>query len=145
MRSQKKVAFQKEIIMAAHIVVIDDDQTLREAFRLILEPEGYEVSVAQQVYEDLVEVEALHPDLILFNISLYKVEEGFFFLRRLHTYFPTKDIPVLLCTAAEARIRTYEDYLRDKGIPIVSKPFDIDELLKVVKHMTEPQIQESSV
>ena len=42
-------------------------------------------------------------------------------------------IPVILCTAALGDVREQESGLQDKGIPILYKPFDIDELLTIVK------------
>ena len=47
-------------------------------------------------------------------------------------YPPTKDIPVILCTAALSEMREQEETLRQKKIPVLYKPFDMDELLKLV-------------
>jgi CheY-like chemotaxis protein len=48
-------------------------------------------------------------------------------------YRPTADIPVILCTAAIKMVREQEEIFKQKGIPVVYKPFDVDELLEVVQ------------
>jgi two-component system response regulator HydG len=121
--------------MPAHILVIDDDQSILELFRLILEPEGYQVTLSKSAFEDVQEVEQLKPNLIIMDFKLGRHEDGFLLLQKIKMYRPTKDIPIMLCTAAVDIVVEQENVLREKGIPILYKPFDVDELLMVVERL----------
>ncbi len=118
--------------MASSILVINDDQSILELFRLILENEGYEVISSFVVYEDVKDVEQLQPALIILDVRIGYHAEGLLLLQKLKMYPPTKDIPVIICTAAVNEMREQEETLRQKKIPVLYKPFDVDELLKLV-------------
>ena len=118
--------------MSSHILVIDDDASILELFQLILEPEGYTVTTSNLAFEDIHEVEQLHPNLIILDLKLGSHRHGWNFLQKLKMYRPTKDIPLILCTAALHEVREQEEILRKKDIPIIYKPFDMDELLHIV-------------
>ncbi|HZU66104.1 MAG TPA: response regulator [Ktedonobacteraceae bacterium] len=119
--------------MASHILIIDDDSSLLELYQLLLEAEGYRVTTSRSAYEQVADVEQLQPDLILMDMKLGGKESGFLLLQKLRLYRPTKDIPVIICTAAVQVVREQEETLKEKGIPILYKPFEIDELLRVVQ------------
>ncbi len=119
--------------MPAHILIIDDDQSILELFRLIFEPEGYQVTLTKSAFEDVREVEQLKPDLIIMDFKLGRQADGFLLLQKIKMYRPTKDISIILCTAAVDIVVEQEAVLREKHIPILYKPFDIDELLKIVE------------
>jgi CheY-like chemotaxis protein len=119
--------------MKAHILIIDDDQSILEMMRLVLEEEGgYRVTTAESIFEDVAAVERLQPDLILLDFLLQGRNTGWNFLQKLRLHRPTKDIPIVLCTAALSDVKDQESILIQKGIPVLYKPFDVDELLHIV-------------
>jgi CheY-like chemotaxis protein len=119
--------------MKAHILIIDDDQSILEMMRLVLEEEGgYQVTTAESTFEELADIERLQPQLILLDFLLQGRNTGWNFLQKLKLHRPTKDIPIVLCTAALSDVKEQESILIQKGIPILYKPFDVDELLHVV-------------
>jgi CheY-like chemotaxis protein len=119
--------------MKAHILIIDDDQSILEMMRLVLEEEGgYRVTTAESTFEDVADIERLQPDLILLDFLLQGRNTGWNFLQKLRLHRPTKDIPIVLCTAALSDVKEQESILIQKGIPILYKPFDVDELLHIV-------------
>jgi CheY-like chemotaxis protein len=119
--------------MSTRVLVIDDDDSILELFKMVLEPQGFNVHLSKTTYEDVKHVEALHPSLIILDAKLGQQYEGFLLLEKLKLYPPTKSIPVILCSAALEEIRQQEDTLRQKGIPIVYKPFALDELLQAIE------------
>jgi two-component system phosphate regulon response regulator PhoB len=118
--------------MAASILVIDDELPLLELYKMMLEPEGYEVSVSEKVFEDVVEVERLHPDLIILDLKMGKEQQGWDLLQALKSFPATSSIPVLISSAAHNEIREKQDYLKKMRIPIVLKPFDVEDFLQTV-------------
>lgn len=120
--------------MTAHILILDDDLSTLEMLQLVLETEGdYRVTIARTLTEDLPEIERLHPDLILLDLKFGGRELGWDYLQKLRLFRATSKIPIILCTAALKDVREQEPVLLQKGIPVLYKPFDIDELLTLVK------------
>ncbi|MBA2285563.1 MAG: response regulator [Ktedonobacteraceae bacterium] len=120
--------------ISPHILIIDDDPAILELMSLILEGEGnYRVTAVEIVFEDVAAIERLQPDLILLDFLTQGRQTGWTLLQKLKLYRPTKDIPVVLCTAALQDVKEQEPVLTQKGIPILYKPFDVDELLHVVE------------
>ena len=99
---------------------------------MLLQSEGYEVFSSVEAIENVADVETLEPDLVILDLKLGMQEEGWIMLQKLRMYPPTTDIPIIICTAALDIVRQQESTLQDKGIPIVYKPFSINELMKAV-------------
>ena len=85
--------------MASRILVIDDDQSLLDLYRLLLEEEGHEVCLSLIAFEEVSDIEQVQPDLIILDAKLGSEHKGLFLLQKLKMYRPTQAIPVLLCTA----------------------------------------------
>ena len=120
----------------AHILIIDDDPAILEMMRMVLEQEGdYRVTTNEMVYENIADIERLQPDLILLDLLMQGREGGWTLLQKLKLHRPTKDIPIVLCTAALADVKEQEAIFTQKSIPILYKPFDVDELLHVVEQV----------
>jgi CheY-like chemotaxis protein len=119
--------------MTSRILVINDDKSILELFRLILHAEaGYDVVLSLSAFEDITEVEHIQPDLIILDFKMGQYHAGWSLLQKLNMYRPTKDIPLILCTAALSEVHQQEEILRQRGIPVIYKPFSVDDLLQVV-------------
>jgi CheY-like chemotaxis protein len=59
-----------------HILVIDDDPDVREAFKLMLAPKGYRLTMCATGPEGRAAAEKQPPDLVLLDIMLSTVSEG---------------------------------------------------------------------
>jgi len=138
----QSITLRSEVLMPAHILTIDDDQAILDLYQLALESEGYTVSISLMANEDARAIAKLMPDLIILDFKMDKHNVGILMLEQLKMYRPTKDIPVLICTAALKDIREQEDVLVQKGIPVLYKPFDLDEFLQLVKKMVTPPLYE---
>ncbi|HEX6799771.1 MAG TPA: hypothetical protein VF116_18825 [Ktedonobacterales bacterium] len=57
----------------------------------------------------------------------------------------TATIPVIVCTAATKEVREIQGYLQAKGVSLVPKPFDIDDLLAAIKRAFELYGHEADV
>jgi DNA-binding response OmpR family regulator len=126
--------------MASPILVINDDQSILDLFGLLLKAEGYEVILSMRTYEDVSDIEQLRPALIILDFKIGHHNAGWLLLQKLRMYHPTKDIPLIICTAALMEVHEQEETLRQKGIPVIYKPFDIDELLLVVQQFLPPPL-----
>ncbi|MCP4292578.1 MAG: response regulator [bacterium] len=81
------------------ILIIDDDIDLVEIIRVTLENENYEVIDAQNGERGIAMAKEKNPDLILLDVMMSKVDEGFQVAYELRGEASTKDIPILMLTA----------------------------------------------
>jgi CheY-like chemotaxis protein len=58
---------------AKKILIVEDELVLNEAYQILLEKEGYDVSVAHDGQEALDITEKLEPDLILLDLRMPRV------------------------------------------------------------------------
>ena len=121
--------------MATRILAIDDDQDTLELYGLLLEEEGYEALLSSAPFEDMTEVERLHPDLIILDARLRRGNDGLLLFEQLRRHAPTSRIPLILCTAAHNVIGEQETMLRQGGVCVIEKPFDLANLLHTIQYL----------
>ncbi len=81
------------------ILIIDDDIDLVEIIRVTLENENLNVIDAQNGERGVAMAKDRSPDLILLDVMMSKVDEGFQVAYELRGDPATKDIPILMLTA----------------------------------------------
>ena len=114
--------------MAARILIVDDDESLRELLRLHLSAAGYEVQVAPDAIAAGYLVLQGAPDLIITDVNMPHMD-GFEFVAALRSDAALSSIPVIFLTSVEdgdARGRE----LGAAGY--VTKPVRADRLLAMV-------------
>lgn len=79
------------------VLIIEDDQNLRDIYKEEFETEGFEVSIASDGEEGLQKIGDLHPDIILLDILMPKMT-GFDVLAKIKKDDELKAIPVLILT-----------------------------------------------
>ena len=78
----------------AHILVVDDEQYVRELLKRTLEQEGYAVTLAADGSSALVRLREHTPDLVLLDIRMPDLT-GYQVLERIREQF---DVPVIMLT-----------------------------------------------
>ncbi|MEN2985401.1 MAG: response regulator [Thermodesulfovibrionaceae bacterium] len=115
------------------ILIVDDNIDTVEILRKRLKAEGFETQEAYDGEEALKKVYENHPDLIILDIMMPKID-GYEVCRRLKTDERTKFIPIIMLTAksdVESKVKGF-DIGADDYIP---KPFDYRELSARVKSL----------
>ncbi|MBC7252088.1 MAG: response regulator transcription factor [Anaerolineae bacterium] len=110
------------------ILVVDDEQNIRELARMYLEQEGYQVVVARDGAEALRQIQALRPALVVLDLMLPEVD-GWEVCRRVRA---SSDLPILMLTARD------DDVDKIVGLEIgaddyMTKPFNPRELVARVR------------
>ena len=119
-----------------HVLVINDTPEILELFRELLGDEGYRVSTDsfEAPYDHkLREVRELRPDLLILDFIIGGEAFGWQFLQMLKMDRETRDVPVIVCTAAVEQIRQLQNHLDQMGVAVVLKPFDIEVLLAEIE------------
>jgi len=118
--------------MAATILVIDDDESIRDLLRMHLSAAGYEVNAAPDAIVAGYLVLRSPPDLIICDISMPHMD-GFEFIAALKADTTLPRIPVIFLTSYN------EGDERSKQLGAVgylTKPVRADKLLQLVaKHV----------
>jgi CheY-like chemotaxis protein len=114
-----------------HLVVLDDDEGIREILGLILEGSGARVSTATTVAEAMKTVNTDRPDAVISDISMPE-EDGYDLMRQLRELdHHVPPIPVLALTA-HARLEEQHRTLSAGFHAHLTKPVDMKELVAVV-------------
>lgn len=114
--------------MSARILVVDDDDSIRELLRLHLSSAGYEVEVAEDAIAAGYQVLKGAPDLIITDVNMPHMD-GFEFVAALRADKALPMIPVIFLTSMEdgdARGRELG------AVGYVTKPVRADRLLSLV-------------
>jgi CheY-like chemotaxis protein len=119
-----------------HILVINDTVAILELFTTMLEEEGYRVTTdgfSVEMTEMLARINEDMPDLIVLDFVILDEGKGWQFLQLLKMDRDTRDIPVIVCTAAVKMVEELQVHLDDLAVSVVLKPFDIDDLLAKIE------------
>ena len=126
---------------AKHVLVVDDTEEIIELFRDIVEGLGLRLSATTFAPEDLEAVKKIGPDLVIMDLLIGGETAGWQLLQKMKMSRETDAIPVIVCTAALDSIREQEGWLTSKGVKIVLKPFNIDDIeLAIRKALALPEI-----
>ncbi|MGH7335063.1 MAG: sigma-54-dependent transcriptional regulator, partial [Candidatus Rokuibacteriota bacterium] len=122
------------------ILVVDDDPGLRESFRLILE-DDYDVVDAADGPTALEILRSRQVDLVLLDIRLPEMD-GIEVLERIKG--TDEGVEVILVTAVKT-LRTAVAAMKLGAFDYLTKPFDEDELLSVIRRALERRALEREV
>lgn len=114
--------------MATRILLVDDEQNIRELAALYLEKEGFIVDFAADGYEAIQRFKQVPPNIVLLDVMMPGMD-GFEVCRELRR---ESDVPVLMLTARS------EDVDKIVGLELgaddyMTKPFNPRELVARVK------------
>lgn len=109
------------------VLLVEDDEAIRETLAEMLAEEGYRVSTAMHGAQALDHLtEGLRPRLILLDLMM-PVMDGWQLLRVLHASAELRGIPVIVVSAAR-------DKIPEGARRYLPKPLDLDTLLAAVEH-----------
>lgn len=111
-----------------HILVVDDDHGITDVIKIILEEQGFKVSVSlgSDQVDDLINKNK--PNLLLLDILMYGTS-GPEIVKLLRSKINTKDIPIILMSASE-NTKKIAKTVGANGY--LEKPFNINYLVEMV-------------
>ena len=117
----------------SRVLVVDDDEVVRQLLALHLELEGFDVVQARDGEEALEVVRALRPVVVTLDVSMPRLD-GWETTARLRADPATADVRVVLVSG-----RVGDDDRRrggELGVDAhLAKPFDPDELVSTVRRL----------
>ena len=114
------------------ILVVDDDQAVRDSLARSLQYSGYEVTTAQDGLEAMAKLSAVRPDAVVMDVMMPRLD-GLETTRMLRG--GGNDVPILILTARDA-VGDRVDGLDAGADDYMVKPFALDELLARLRALT---------
>ena len=119
--------------MAKKILVIDDERSIRNTLKDILEFEGYEVTIAEDGIKALEIIKGEKFDLTLCDIKMPQMD-GIEVLEKLQEI--EKDLPVVMISG-HGNIDTAVECIKKGAFDFIEKPIDLNRLLVCVRNGLE--------
>jgi CheY-like chemotaxis protein len=113
--------------------VIDGEETLLTLLRDLFEDRSWDMLPLPESATAFEMVKNRQPDVILLDIWLGGKPTGWQLLEQLKTDPTTCSIPVVVWSGASDRLREKQAWLTERGIPVLAKPFEIDELYEILE------------
>jgi len=107
------------------VLIVDDDASVRDAIRMILEYDGYETASARDAASGLAELEARRPDVVLLDIKMPGID-GMEALDRIQQM---EAPPPVLMISGHGDIATAVESTRRGAIDFLEKPLQRERLL----------------
>ncbi|APC34106.1 MULTISPECIES: response regulator [Nocardiopsis] len=121
--------------LPTRVLVVEDDDVIRELIRLNLELEGFEVFTAVDGQDCLDRAAHIDPHVVTMDVMMPRVD-GWTAVERLRADARTRDRPIIMVTA-----RTQEtDHQRGRRVGMdayLTKPFDPDVLIDIIRSLVD--------
>lgn len=118
------------------ILVIDDERSIRNSMKDILQYEGHEVVLAENGMEGLVSMKSEKPDIVFCDIKMPKME-GIEVLERIKEF--SADTPVIMISG-HGTIDTAIKAIRKGAYDFIEKPLDLNRILITIKNATDKHL-----
>ncbi len=115
-----------------HILVVDDDQAVRDSLARSLRYSGYEVTTANDGVDALARLSSLRPDAVIMDVMMPRLD-GLETTRSLRS--SGNDVPILVLTARDA-VGDRVDGLDAGADDYMAKPFSFEELQARLRALT---------
>ncbi|HEY7035900.1 MAG TPA: response regulator [Thermomicrobiales bacterium] len=116
-----------------HVLVIDDDESLRVLYQEVIDEIGFRTTTWHRTVDTCDPIVALDPSLILLDLVFGGQVLGPRFLDQLKADPRTSAIPVVVATAAYHMVDAMASNLRRWNCSVLYKPFDLDDLVRVLR------------
>ena len=115
------------------IIVVNDDTAFLELMEQLLGDEGYEAEVMKSTKNAMEHIKERRPALIVLDVRINNEEAGLLLLDLITLDPETSSIPVIIASANLQALAGRDEELAAKGIYVIAKPFDIDDLAALIR------------
>lgn len=119
--------------MSKKVLIVDDEPNIVAALEFLLHKSGYEVRVAPNGEDALVQLDAFKPDLVLLDVMMPKVS-GYEVCQRMRAQPKWRGIKIVMLSARGREVEV------SKGMSLgadlyVTKPFSSTELVATIDRL----------
>jgi DNA-binding response OmpR family regulator len=109
------------------ILIVDDDPDFVKTTKMILLADGYEVVVANDGKQGLDKIKEIKPDLIMLDIMMESIFEGFSLMSTLRTspdFADFSNVPVLMVSSVRADTGSRFSFSDEEDMGDIPQPDD---------------------
>ncbi|MBN2103860.1 response regulator [bacterium] len=121
--------------MPLKVLIVDDDNGIRKLLGRFLEREGFATLEAENGLEGVETAKREQPDLIIMDVMMPQMD-GLTAARLIKFYKPLSEVPIIFLTAKDAE-KEIELAEATRAEAYVTKPFDVRQVIEVVKSLFE--------
>ena len=118
------------------ILIVDDDEVMRNAMKRILDDEGFQVLMAEDGMELSKILETTRLELVLLDVNLPWVD-GLELCRIIKGHTALKGVPLLLVSARKTK-EDIEAGFQAGCDDYLTKPFDVDHMISAIRKQLPP-------
>lgn len=112
--------------MVVTILLVEDDASVRELLKVLLEVEGYEIIEARDGLEGLEKAGGMKPDLMILDLMMPEID-GERVLNQLRSQPATSELPVIVVSGRYEALERCRDLIGPENV--FAKPFEPVKLL----------------
>lgn len=120
------------------IVLADDNKPIIDMLSELLEDEGYDTTCCYSGKQAYALITQHLPAFVILDMQMEQEDAGMVVLEMMRLNAPTKDIPVLICSADRAFLQSKQQQLEQYYCETLEKPFDILKVLAIVGKVLTP-------
>ena len=117
-----------------HIIIVDDSSTNNLLCKILFDEKGYKTTIIDNGKLAISTIKNAKPDMVLLDLMMPETD-GLAVLRELKSGAGTKDIPIIIVSAADTQAYINE-VMKLGPLDYVKKPIGLNDLLgKVEEHL----------
>jgi len=120
---------------AARILIVDDDEDIRSVIALILGSAGHDVTAVSNGFAALWWLEQQTYDLVISDVKMPELD-GLGLYAEIRARWP-RGSPRILFVSGFADTAPYAGTLKAINVPVLFKPFSVDDLCHMVTRMLD--------
>lgn len=110
------------------IAVIEDDPALLELVQELFEERDWLTLALTETARAVETLRFAQPDAVVLDLHLDGHQSGWHILEALQGESSTSAIPVILWSGDATSMQDKQEWLEERNVQVLSKPFDIDDL-----------------
>jgi len=111
------------------LLIVDDEQGIREMLEIYLRREGYEVMTAADGEKALLLCQKMSFDVVIADIKMPRMD-GISLLNKVKEFFPET---IFIMITAFASFETAKESMKKDAYDYITKPFDVEEVKKKIE------------
>jgi CheY-like chemotaxis protein len=114
-------------------MIVNDDALFLDLMSELLTDEGFRVTLVRESRKAYESIRAERPDLVILDVRMGNEVTGFDLIALLTLDPVTHAIPLIVASADSQALREHEAQLVNQGVALLPKPFDLDDLLRLIR------------
>ena len=134
-KAAQNLISEKEERLKKNIMIVDEEPEFISALERLLRKAGFtNLTEITDSSEALEKIKASIPDLIILDMETVR-GSGYEVISGLKENKETKDIPIIILSGNEEEVSKLRKYTGEKAIRILSKPFNVEQVQRLVKYL----------